>query len=80
MNDHGIRIAAFEWLSRQVEIRGDVLPWALLTFGFEIQGQRIPLVSQQGIFKPRHLALPISIRPALGATRFQGSWMDTMRF
>ena len=62
MNDHGIRIAAFEWLSRQVEIRGDVLPWALLTFGFEIQGQRIPLVSQQGIFKPRHLALPISIR------------------
>lgn len=62
MSDYGIRMAAFDWLSRQVNIRGDVLPWALLALGFEYKGQRIPLVSQQGIFRPRLLELPISIR------------------
>lgn len=62
MNDHEIRLAAFDWLSREVDIRGDVLPWALLTWGFEHKGHRIPLVSQQGIFKPKALEVPISIR------------------
>jgi putative restriction endonuclease len=64
-------LAAFDWLSCQVEIRGDVLPWAVLRFGFEIKGQRIPMVSQQGIFKPRLLEAPISIRnsAAAGAAR-----------
>src|SRR5215510_6253789 len=32
--DHGIRVAAFEWLRRQVELHGDVLPHALLARGF----------------------------------------------
>lgn len=62
MKDHDIRMAAFEWLSRQVEITGDVVPWALLALGFQYKGQYIPLVSQQGIFRPRVLELPISIR------------------
>ncbi len=62
MRDDNIRLAAFDWLSRQVDIRGDVLPWALLALGVEHKGQHIPLVSQQGIFRPRILELPISIR------------------
>ena len=33
----------------------------LLQQGFEFQGQRIPLVAPQGIFKPKILELPISI-------------------
>jgi putative restriction endonuclease len=59
-----IRHAAFEWLATQVEVHGDVLPWALLVRGFELRGERVPLVSMQGIFKPRVMELPLSIRSA----------------
>ena len=61
-HDARIRQQAFDWLAEQTEIRGDVLPWSLLAHGFEVAGERIRLVSQQGIFKPQPLRLPISIR------------------
>lgn len=61
------RLAAFDWLSRQVEHHGDVLPWSVLLQGSELEGERVPLVSQQGIFKPRLLSLPLSIRSAVGS-------------
>ena len=60
-----LRLASFAWLSRQVEVHGDVLPWSVLLQGFEFEGDRVPLVSQQGIFKPRLLSLPLSIRSAV---------------
>lgn len=59
--DLEIRLAAFDWLSEQVGIHGDVLPRELLGGGFEFQGNRIPLVAPQGIFKPKLLDLPLSI-------------------
>jgi putative restriction endonuclease len=59
--DLQVRLAAFNWLSEQVNIHGDVLPRQLLQQGFEFQSQRIPLVAPQGIFKPQILELPISI-------------------
>jgi putative restriction endonuclease len=59
--DLQVRMAAFSWLSQQVSAVGDVLPRALLQEGFEFQGQRIPLVAPQGIFKPKILELPLSI-------------------
>jgi putative restriction endonuclease len=63
--DLQIRLAAFNWLSEQVNSHGeDVLPRKLLEQGFEFQGQRIPLVAPQGIFKPQILDLPISITTA----------------
>jgi putative restriction endonuclease len=62
MGEADLRLAALDWLSREVDRRGDVLPWALLAWGFDFKGERIPLVSQQGIFKPRSLDLPLSIR------------------
>ena len=34
--------------------------------GFELAGERVPLVSMQGIFKPRIMEFPISIRTAHG--------------
>jgi putative restriction endonuclease len=40
------------------------LPRKLLEQGFEFQGQRIPLVAPQGIFKPQILDLPLSITTA----------------
>lgn len=62
--DLQVRIAAFNWLSEQVNSQGDVLPRKLLESGFDFQGQRIPLVAPQGIFKPQILDLPLSITTA----------------
>ena len=60
--DHRVRLAAFEWLDRQVHAHGEELPWSLLAHGFELNGERVRLVSQQGIFKPRLLPeIPLSI-------------------
>lgn len=59
--DMMIRIRAFDWLADQVDIHGDVLPRELLQEGFDFQGQRVPLISPQGIFKPRIMDLPLSI-------------------
>jgi putative restriction endonuclease len=62
--DLQVRLAAFAWLSEQVNSHGDVLPRKLLEQGFEFQGQRIPLIAPNGIFKPKFLDLPISITTA----------------
>jgi putative restriction endonuclease len=62
--DLQVRLAAFNWLSEQVDLHGDVLPRQLLQQGFEFQSQRIPLVAPQGIFKPQILDLPLSITTA----------------
>lgn len=63
-NDLQVRLAAFNWLSEQVNSHGDVLPRKLLEQGFEFQDQRIPLVAPVGIFKPQILDLPLSITTA----------------
>jgi putative restriction endonuclease len=62
--DFQVRVAVFNWLSEQVNLHGDVLTRKLLEKGVEFQGQRIPLVAPQGIFKPQILDLPISITTA----------------
>ncbi len=62
--DMQVRIAAFNWLSEKVNAFGDVLPRRLLEQGFEFQGERVPLVAPNGIFKPRILEMPISITTA----------------
>lgn len=63
-SDTHIRLAAFDWLTTQVALHGDVLPRTLLEHGFEHGQDRIPLLSPQGIFKPRQLDLPLSITTA----------------
>jgi len=45
----------------QVALHGDVLPRTLLERGFVLDGERIPLLGPQGIFKPRVLSVPLSI-------------------
>jgi putative restriction endonuclease len=62
--DEEIRLRAFEWLKGQQGIHGDVLPRELLEKGFEFEGERIPLIAPQGIFRPRFLELPLSITTA----------------
>jgi putative restriction endonuclease len=64
-SDLPVRLAAFRWLEEQRAVHGEVLPWALLLAGFSFGGERVPLLSQQGIFKPRLCRLPLSIRTSV---------------
>ena len=65
--DNRIRAAAFAWLAEQVALHGDVLPRDLLATGFTIDGNRVPLLGPQGIFKPKVLnVFPLSITTAPG--------------
>lgn len=60
--DLRVRLAAFEWLAKQVRIHGEFLPRELLAKGFELDGTRVPLVNPQGIFKPQILPeIPLTI-------------------
>jgi len=57
-----IRKAAFDHLAWLRERDGDVLTRKALSVGFEFRGERINLLSPaRGIFKPRQLAMPLSI-------------------
>jgi hypothetical protein len=61
--DRLVRLAAFQFLDEQSRIWGDVLPWRVISQGFLFGERRVPLVSQQGIFKPAVLrTVPLSIR------------------
>lgn len=59
--DEQIRLAAFNWLRQQTDIHADVLERKLLEQGFIFENELIPLVSPQGIFKPRLMNFPLSI-------------------
>jgi len=69
-----IRVAAFQWLHDKVSLLGSILPRELLEKGFYFQGERIPLVSPQGIFKPKSFkSIPLTI-----TTTPHGPYKDTM--
>ena len=60
-----IRLAAFEFLTEQVALRGDVLPRSVLQQGFTFEDQRVPLMGPQGIFRPAAMTdVPLSITTA----------------
>ncbi len=60
--DRQVRIRAFEFLTQQTELLGEVLPWSVLSRGFDFEGHRVPLIGPQGIFKPAVLPeMPISV-------------------
>jgi putative restriction endonuclease len=59
-----VRLAAFRFLEEQRRLAADdgVLPRRILVDGFVYEGQRVPLMGPQGIFKPRVLRdVPLSI-------------------
>lgn len=58
--DARVRLAAFRFLYEQTVIPGDVLPRKTLEQGFTFNGERVPLISPQGIFTPRLMALPLT--------------------
>lgn len=61
-HDSLIRAAAFAWLDRLESTYGEVLPAQVLAEGFPFGGERVSVMSPQGIFKPRMLQAPLSIR------------------
>jgi len=73
--DHQIRLASFTWLREQIQIHGEILPRKLLEAGFEFEGRRIPLMSPQGIFKPKDMKLPLTI-----TTAPDGPYEDTFSY
>lgn len=63
--DDAIRLRVFSFLAEQTALHGEVLPWSVLSRGFELDGERVPLIGPQGIFKPAVLPeIPISIATA----------------
>lgn len=59
-----VRLAAFKFLEEQTRLASDdrALRRDLLTAGFQHDGQRVPLMGPQGIFKPRVMRdIPLSI-------------------
>ncbi len=60
--DFLIRTAAFDWLSKTADPDTGMITWSQLTRGFPFGDTRIPLVVQRGIFKPRQMQFPLSIR------------------
>lgn len=72
--DLKVRLTAFDWLAEQTRIHGDVLPRKLLATGYFFNNDRIPLLSPQGIFKPKNLDLPLSI-----TTVPDGPYKDSVR-
>ena len=62
--DASIRLAAFRFLEEQVRLAPEdgALPRDILARGFIYEGERVPLMGPQGIFKPRALReAPLSI-------------------
>jgi putative restriction endonuclease len=63
--DHRVRLAAFAFLDELSLLHGDSLPRKPLVDGFQFDGQRVPLMGPQGIFKPAVLPdMPLSITTA----------------
>ncbi len=60
-----MRAAALEFLRRpDVGGSGQLIAWSQLTRGFVVDGRRIPLAIQRGIFTPRRCLAPLSILAA----------------
>ncbi|MBZ5637812.1 MAG: HNH endonuclease [Acidobacteriia bacterium] len=79
--DRRVRLTAFEWLRHQVDLHGDVLPWSILSRGFDFDGERVPLVSMQGIFKPKVLPeVPLSIRSSADGPYDDAFGPDGLRY
>lgn len=59
--DQRVRGEAFNWLREQILLYGESLPREILAEGFQLDGQRVPLLGPQGIFKPSLMQVPLSI-------------------
>lgn len=76
--DPAVRSAAFAWLKRRAEERGQsIFDFRELERGFEVGGEKVTLVSVQGIWTPRLCAVPISVRTAAPRRNAPRPYEDT---
>jgi len=75
MEDYQIRLAAFDWLKKQSILYGETIPREVLRTKFYFRNEHIPLVSPQGIFKPKLCNLPLTI-----TTTPKGPYKDIFDF
>lgn len=64
--DTEMRLAAFRQLAA-LNAGGPTLRWADLQYGFEFEGRRFLLATQQGIWKPKEMDYVLSLRTGRGA-------------
>jgi putative restriction endonuclease len=77
--DTRVRLQAFAFLQKQTELHGTELPRDLLLRGFVFEGQRVPLLSPQGIFRPAALPeVPLSITTAPPSDRKPAPYDDRL--
>lgn len=77
--DTAVRLRAFQFLEEQVQLHGSELPHGLLTRGFRFDGERVPLLGPQGIFKPAVLPeMPLSITTAPPSDRKPAPYDDRL--
>jgi putative restriction endonuclease len=76
--DQRVRLAAFQWLRAQMDVRGEVLPRSILAEGFVHDGRRAPLLGPQGIFKPAVCEMPLSITTSPNSP-YSDSWTPDNR-
>ena len=75
--DTQVRVAAFGFLTDLTRLHGWELPRDVLARGFEFDGQRVPLLAPQGIFKPAVLPdVPLSITTAPRSERKPAAYDD----
>ncbi len=74
-DDLPIRLAAFSWLNEKIDLFGEVLDWSVLNEGFIWKGERVRLVGQTGIWKPRACSYPISV-----LTSVRGPYTDVFDY
>ena len=84
-NEHELRIrlAAFTFLDEATQRHGEVLEWRLLATGFQYLGTRVCLIGQSGIWKPKQMTVPLTIRTApitAGRSRPYEDSMDASGF
>ena len=72
-HEERVRAAAFGWLASQVSGEDGVVSRDVIARGFEYGGERVSMISQQGIFKPRILGLPLSITTSPNSP-YDDSW------
>jgi putative restriction endonuclease len=73
--DRRVRVAAFQWLTAQKSLHGQILSRDLLARGFQFEDRRVPIVGPSGIFKPAVLPeVPLSITTIPG-----GPYDDDLR-
>lgn len=68
MTDADIRNGAILAVQRLWRRFGDGVPWAAIAAGFTVEGDRIALLSPQGVFKPAQMSRGIlSVRTVIGS-------------